>query len=454
MTALLRRLRNDESGFSLVTALAIGFTFLMLITVLLTQVIHAGQQTGRDRTRTAAFHVAEAGIDAAMSQLVSDPSLVQTSGNATVTAAADQPVTANGVSLGTYTVSVSPVAGSPQQRLVASVGTSLGDGGSRRIEQTITLVPLGSFDYAIFSASTMDLNQHLKVTGWGYAVNGFTLAQNTNFFGNLVTPSDVTTGNNSTIQGDIWSGGNVVVASGTTVNGNVIATGTVTVSGRVNGDVRAQAVDITGGIVGGTVVEGVNNPAPRTQSLPLFTYNPANYTPAPTEYASAASFNTFWADNNEAMSGVYHVTDSTGGSIAGPNQKTTLNGDLTIITDRPITVSRDFESNNGEVRRLVIISTFPCCSPNAVTWTNNVTLPGNVETFVYTTGKAQFSNQKNFHGIVYAQELQQDQFFTVTYEPDVLRYLTGFSWDLTSAGQYDLQPGVWHECNGVDASCG
>jgi Tfp pilus assembly protein PilX len=453
MRRLLRRLHSDESGFSLVTALAVSFTFLMLITVLMTQVIHAGQQSGLDRTRTSSFHVAEAGINDAMAQLANNSSLVTSSSAATVNVGSNVPVTANGTTLGTYTVTISPIAGASQQRLVTSIGRGTAQNGVRKIEQTISLVALGSFDYAIFSASDMTLYQHLDVKGWGYAVNGFVLANNTNFAGNVVTPGNVTTGNNSTIQGDIWSGGNVTVASGTTVNGNVIATGTATISGKVTGDVRAFAVNVSGGTVGGTVVSGVNNPAPRTQTLPQFVYNPANYSPVPTEYTSAAAFNTYWSNNRTAMSGVYHVTDSTGGSITSPSQKTTLVGDLTIITDRPITIARDFESNNGELRRLVIISTFPCCSPSAVTWTNNVT-PANVETFVYTTGRAQFSNQKSFRGIIYAQSIVQDQYFTVWYEPDVLRYLTGFSWDLNSAGQYDLQPGAWHECNKVNGTCG
>jgi cytoskeletal protein CcmA (bactofilin family) len=442
-----RRFRDDQSGFSLVTALAVSFIVLLLGTVMMTQVVHSGQVTGRDRTVSQAFNVAEAGLNASLASLATNPNFT---GVGTA-----QSVTAAGVSLGTYTTTVGAVAGAPMSRLVRSVGLSAGTRKEQRIiEETVTLQPLGSFDYALFSASTINLANHLNVNGDAYAGQSMTLADNTNFNGNLVAPGNITTSNNSTFTGLVWSGGNIVIANGTTVNGNVIATGNVTVLGTVTGDVRAATITVSGGTIGGQQISGVTNPAPYAQTLPAYTYSASNYSPAPSEYVSAAAFNTYWSTHTAGMSGVYHVTDATGGSVSGPSQKTTLTGDLTIITDRPITISRDFASNTGDPRRLVIIDTFPCCASNAVTWTNNITLPSNIEVFIYTAGIADFANQKNFHGIVYAQQIVQDQNFTVTYEPDVLRFITGFGWDLSSAGVYDLKPGAWHECNGDTGGCG
>ena len=40
-----------------------------------------------------------------------------------------------------------------------------------------------------------------------------------------------------------------------------------------------------------------------------------------------------------------------------------------------------------------------------------------------------------------------DQYFTVTYEPDLRNNPPkGFTWDLNSAGLYDIRPGLWRDC--------
>lgn len=443
MTSLFGRLRRDEDGFSLVTALAIAFTFMLLLQVLITHALHAGQQTGRDRTRTQAFHVAEAGVERAMAELSQNPNF--TGSTETVHAA--------GVAVGTFTTTVAPVAGAPDDRLITSVATT----GSAQPEQrtivtSVTLVPLGDFQFALFSASTITLSQHFTLTGSTFADASIVLQDHADVLGDVISPGNITTGNNSTINGMVWSGGDVAIANSTTVTGNVMATGTVTVYGHVVGDVRAGQIIVSGGTIGGQQVSGVNIPKPLNRTLPAFTYNPLDYTPAPAEYASAALFTTYWNNNRTAMSGNYHVEDYAGGTITGPNQRTTLTGDLTIITNRPISISRDFISDTGVTRRVVLISTY--AGPgDSVTWTNNVTMPPNVEVFVYTNGTVRFANQKNFHGIVYAQQIIQDQYFTIDYEPDVLQAVKGFTWSLASAGQYEMTPGVWRECNNADGTC-
>lgn len=438
------RLHRDESGFSLVTGLAIVFTSMLLIQVLMSHAVHVGEQTGNDRRRTQAFHIADAGIDRALSMLATDPNF---SGSA-------EDVTAGGTTIGSFSTTVGPIAGVPSDRTIRSTGTSTGgQGQARTIETSVTLVPLGSFEFALFSASTMSLNQHFAVQGSTFSAESITLSSHSDVIGDVISPANVVTGNNSTITGIVWAGGDVTIANGTTVNGNVLATGNVTVFGKVAGDVRAATITVSSGTIGGQQVPGVSIPKPLVRTLPTYTYNPLDYSPTPVEYVSADAFNAYWTASRTAMSGVFHVTDFTGGRIIGPNQRTTLTGDLTIITDRPIEIPRDFESSTGDTRRLVVISTYEGSSPDAVKWTNNITMPPNVEVFIHTTGTANFANQKDFHGIVYAQRLIQDQHFTITYEPDVLSVLSGFTWDLSSATAYDLKPGVWHECNAPGGAC-
>lgn len=441
MSAAPRRLPRprDERGTSVVPLLSIAFTVLALVGVVLAQVVHLGQQTGLDRRRTQAFHVAEAGIDRAFRGLAADPGFSGSS----------EDVSAGGITIGGFQTQVS-VTGD-LERLVVSTGTAGGD--TRRIAQTVTLDPLGEFDFALFSNTSISASEHLIVGGDTFSNDTATFLQHTDVVGNIVSPSSVTTGNNSTIDGDIRSGGDVFIHRGTTVNGNVYATGDVTVEGHVTGDVQAQSITACDGCIEGTATAGVSVPAPLTRSLPTYTYNPIDYWPdVPTEM-DPATFTAYWAANRTAMSGVFHVTGPTG-DILGPVQRTTLAGDLTIITDRPVAIQRDFVTSDGSTRRLTVISTSTSDSPPAIDWTNNVTLPPTVQTFIYSLGTVRFANQKNFHGIVYAQRIEQGQFFTVTFEPDLREDPPkGFTWTLASALEFDILPGVWRECNDPAGSC-
>lgn len=432
---------RNESGTSMVTVLAVSSIMLLLIAVMMTQVMHAGDQTGRDRTRTQAFHVAEAGLAHAYASLATDPTF----------AGATQAVAAGGVNVGTFTTEV-VAGGAPAERVVTSTGTAE-DGQLRRITQGVTLEPLGGFNFALFSATTTTSSQHLVVQGDSFANQATTLAQHAVIVGDLVSPDDITTANNSTIDGDIRSGGDVVVASGTTVNGNIRATGTATVRGVVEGDVQAATIVLDGGTINGQAIAGSTVPVPRARTLPTFTYSPADYLPAIPVETNVLTFNAYWAANRTNMAGVFHVTD-VAGTVTGPNQRTTLTGDLTIITDRPIQISRDFVSSDGMPRRLVIVSTSTSHSPPAVSLTNNITMPPNVQTFIFTNGTVSFGNQKDFHGIVYANRIEQGQFFTVTFEQSLQTTPPpGFTWDTASAGEFDLVLGVWRECNGPGGAC-
>jgi cytoskeletal protein CcmA (bactofilin family) len=425
----------------MVTVLAVASIMLVLLTVMMTQIIHAGDQTGRDRNRMQSFHVAEAGLARAYAALATNPAFTGST----------ESVTAGGVNVGSFTTEV-VAGGTAFDRVVTSTGTTAG-GNVRKVSQGVTLSPLGGFNFALLSATTTTLSNHLIVNGDSFANQATTLTNHTDIVGNIVSPSNVTTDANSTIDGDVISGGNVVIANGTTVNGNVFATGTATIQGVVQGDVQAMNVVLSGGSIHGQTISGATVPAPATRTLPAFTYNAANYAPTVPSAMTVAAFNTYWTLNRTSMAGVFTINDIIG-TVTSPNQKTTLSGDLTIITNRPVAISRDFMSSDGATKRLVVISTSTSNSPAALSMTNNITMPPNVQTFLFTNGTASFVNQKDFHGIVYANKITQGNNFTLTYE-SALRDNPppGFTWDTSSAGAYDLVLGVWRECNGPGGTC-
>lgn len=445
------RLPSSERGASLITAVSVSFVMLALVALMFTQVVHTNQVTGADRRRVGVFHVAEAGIDEAVARLALNPAF---SGSAAV------PVTAAGETVGTYTTTVvDPGPGVTSDRVIVSTGTLTSGSEGRTIRQSVRIVPLGGFDYALFSASGMALSNRMNLVGSTYSRDSTTLANDTTITGDLTSPENITTSNRSTINGDVWSGGNVVISTGTTVTGNVLASGSVTIqnNAKVNGDVRAASIVNNGTIVGQQVLS--SQPSPALRTLPSYLYNPLDYQnpPGPPVETTSAGFQACWQTgigcpvgvSRTAMHGVYHMAD--GGTLTGPNLRTTLNGDLIIISNGPIVIQRDFITATSGTYRLVIITTSASISPAAITWTNNVSTPPNIETFVYAVGKVDFQNLKTFSGIVYAGDVETDQNFTLTYTPSLRDYVKGFTWDLSSAGAYEVKPLTWEEC--VSPSC-
>lgn len=432
---------RDERGASLITMLAVSAIVLMLAAVMLTSVGRLSASSGRDRTRTESFHVAEAGIDRALSQLASNPSFPGDSGV----------VTAGGQTVGSYATTVTTPAGAPDDRLIVSEGTPAAGTGTRRVALTVRLVPIGSFEFPHKSASSLTAGSTLVVTGPTYATSALSLPAHTSLVGDVISPANITTGSSTTINGLVWSGGNVVIASGATVNGNVYASGTVTVSGAVTGDVRAQSIVVSGGSVAGTQTPGAGVLGPATRSLPAFTYNPADYVAPVT--MTAAAFNSYWALNRTAMSGTFYINDPTA-VIVGPALRTTLTGDLRIITTGRIVLQSDFASLAGASRRLSLISTAACCAVDAIAWTGTTILPPSIQVFAYTTGLIRLTGAKTIRGVIEAQRIIEPSSMTLTYEPAfAFQPPPGFTWNTASAGAFDVRPGVWRDCSATGWSC-
>ncbi|HVL89860.1 MAG TPA: polymer-forming cytoskeletal protein [Actinomycetota bacterium] len=448
MAAGFVRSRRGQQGASLITAMFVSFVMMGLVALMFSQVIHTNESTGRDRQKMTVFHVAEAGVDQAISQLASNPAYAGTGGTAV-------PVTANGATIGSFTTTViDPGPGITSDRVIRSTGVLSSGTQQRVVKATVRLAPLGGFDFAIFSAATLAVSNNLTVVGSTYSAQAATLQNNTTVTGDVTSPANITTANNSTINGSVWSGGSIVISTGTTITGNVLATGSVTIqsNAKVTGDVRAASITNNGTIQGQSVL--ASQPSPATRTLPAFTYDPANY-PAPLGppvNTTSTGFQLCWQSgagcplgvSRTAMRGVYYISD--GGTVTGPSQRTTLAGDLYIITNGRVVIDRDFNTATSDTYRLVVISTSTSVSPAAVTWSNNVSLPPNIQTFIYTPGKVTFDNLKSFSGIVYGGQVQTDQNFTVAYEPALRDVVKGFSWDLSSSGLYEIKPLSWEEC--------
>ena len=133
----------------------------------------------------------------------------------------------------------------------------------------------------------------------------------------------VTMRNGSSITGDVQTGGydsNGYSVRGTTIGGNVKASspecppaddpghGNYKVDANsIGGKVTTWGSTANGQADGSKVFTHLCTLAPAPKPIPSFTYNPANYSPAPLEFASASAFQTYISMHKNDMKGTFRV---------------------------------------------------------------------------------------------------------------------------------------------------
>lgn len=437
MAQLLRRRFGSEDGMALVLSISVAFVVFALGAVWIGLGSHQVSITGRDNLRDQARNVAEAGLNAGMSGLSADASFTGFSLTA--------------MTGGEFEVSVLPVSLDPSdpRRYLVAKGYAPSKAHprrvARRLEQQVELLPTDGFHYALFSSpGGITGANRMTVNGDVYASGDLNLSSNATVAGSVTSLGSVTTSNNSTIAGDIEAANNVTLNnSSTTVLGNVYAGGNVTMTGHVKGNVQA------GGTISGGTVDGNRSPSspptpPAPQTLPTFTWDPANY-PVVWNWPTSSDFQTYWNANNSAFSGAHRI--SCPDPCTTPidlGSKWTITDDTTIVTDGRVTLSRDMANGAGHPVTLTIVS-FAADSgaTPAIHMSNNVTLPDDVNVVFYApNGTVKFSNLKHFTGTVYSASIALDQQFTLTFKPVAL---PGFDFGLTSSTHFQIQAGAFKE---------
>ena len=457
MEPLLRRLYRRsvwgpggaESGMALVMSMTVAFVVFAIGVVWLGIGTHQVEATGRDKLRDQARNAAEAGLNAAMSGLSADADFTGL-GMTTVPG-------------GQFEVSVLPVSVDPNdgRRYIVAKGYAPYKTHpkvvARRLEQQVELLPTDGFRYALFSSpGGITGANKMTVTGDVYSNSDMTLANNAVVAGSVTTLGSVTTSNNSTIGGDINAAHNVTLNNpSTTVLGNVYAGGNATMTGHVKGSVQAGGT-ISGGTVDGARAANSPPPPPDPQTLPTFSFDASDYSPVTTcptsgtpvtacSWATPAAFNTYWSAHTSGFSGVHRIScPSPCTTAVSLGSKWTMTGDTTIVADGPISLSRDMTNGAGHPIKLTIVSFFAdTVTTQAISMSNNVTLPDDVEVVYYANnGSVKFNNLKHFTGTVYAKSISLDQQFTLTFKPVVL---PGFDFGLTSGTHFQIQAGAFKE---------
>ena len=427
---------GPESGMAMVLSMSVAFVVFTLGAVWIGLGTHQITATGREKLREQARNVAEAGLNAAMSQLTADAS----SSGLGLTA----------ITGGEFEVTVLPVSLDPEdpRRYIISRGYAPTKANpnrqARRLEQQVELVYNDGFRYALFSSpGGITGANHMTVNGDVYASGDLALANNSTVSGSVTSLGSFATSNNSTIAGDVHAADNVTLNNAsTTVLGNVYAGGNVSMTGHVKGNVQAGGT-ISGGTVDGSRSQNSPPPPPAVQTLPTFTWDPANYSTV-SNWASPALFQTYWSTNKSAFSGAHRVTCTLTCASIDFGSKWTLTGDTTIYTDGRLSLSRDIANGAGHPITLTIVSdATDSGSTPAIAMSNNVTLPDDINVvFFAKNGTVKFSQLKHFTGTVYASTIALSQQFTLTFRPVAP---PGFDFGLATSSHYGITAGSFKE---------
>lgn len=355
----MRRLRNDEEGVAMITAILVTMVVLTLGIVSVQMAIHNSESSGYDRRRVLAIAAAEAGIDYYFSHLASTavPS-IQCSLSSTLTNSGTFSVKATfydgaGAPLPTTGGSQCPLSSTPAAALIDSAGRALANKlPARTMQAHVQLTPGITAPFsnvgAIFGQNDITFEANTRIGGSSFAdadafSNGnISLSANSILYGNLYSQGNVTLQSNSEIKRDLWANGSITMKGNSRVRGNATSsTSSITMNAqsRVYGNARAGTT-ITGGIVGGFSTPNSPSAAPPTRIYPTYTYNSADWMAVGYtvhNYSSCATpvtdIETWWGTGSGS-----HVVRVTGGCAMTFNNSVTVKGNLAIVTDGSLTI--------------------------------------------------------------------------------------------------------------------
>jgi hypothetical protein len=378
---------------------------------------------------------------------------------------------------------------------VGTVGSAASTAGSRRIR--VTMAPPISFRYALFSSSDVTTKNNNNICGDVYAntyvqvyagdaVRASTSPScpsgSTGGSGNVTAATGyIAMDNNSTIEGTAWSGGydgsdyGINLSNGATIGAAAKASSSwpdcgddpghatykIGSSGSIAGTATAQG-SITSSVTG-TSSPNTCTPAPATKPIPVYQFNAANYPAGTVHYytfpADYDSFNSYIAANKNNLSGTFYITGG-GASYPVSLDGTTVTGDLTVIaTASPIDATTQGMGASGSTDKIIVLASWYATPASSCTTTggnpsdcaiglknnfnmqsNSLTGGDNTAVLLYApNGPVAFKNSAEFHGAVYANNIQVKNNMNVAYDAR-LDQIVGF-------GDMTLHIQDWQECD-------
>lgn len=432
---LVRRARAED-GVGVPTALLVAVTVFLLGATWTQLGLHSASISTHDKGREQALNAAEAGLNQAMSRLTLDKDYAGESGTLP-----------GGVGEFETTVApVDPTNPDDMRRLITADGYSPSKVAERpverRMEAQVDVEEADGFDYAAFAGNGKIIVKNvLDVGGDLYAQGGVEAGNNTTALGDLKTPAYIDLGNQTIVEGSIYADGNVTIGWNSTVQGSIYARGDVSLGNNtvVEGDVQAGGTITLGSgasIQGGTA-EGSPPPPVIQESMPTFTWNPDNYSPAPTTWLTTSAFRDQWLNNTGGFNGHHKIDDTARLEL---DKKWKMNGDVTIVSDGEVVISHSISNATaGETLDLVVISNHV----DGISIKNGATIPDSIRVLFFApNGTVHVDNNKHVAGTFYGETVSSINDLDLTgTAPDA----PGFSWTAATTIHYRVVVRVLRE---------
>ncbi|MFZ5871146.1 MAG: hypothetical protein ACOYXW_11545 [Actinomycetota bacterium] len=438
----MRWKRHDgDDGITLVVAIMVMGVAMALVATVIGVAITTGNQSGRDRQRTAAVNAAEAAVDASYATIQSSglnlpcqwpaggtpvnagttPDTVTSVSSIEYFAADGSPMPCTGGVLVTSSTSYPA-----QARIVGDGETNQLPGGTtnlRKIEALVNVTPVygDSLNKAIFADGGLTFTNQTTLTGSSgpdadvYSNESFTCANNQNFAGSVYSQGTITVQGSCTVAGDLWAKTGVSNSAGAngTVGGRVLtAANDVNLPGnfKINGTVLAGGSINWGGCAAsaGKCVSGTTVAAPPQLPFPILNSDAATlqkwvdvgYSIVP--HSNCATVKNAIKNTYAKYSGKTLVLTDCRVSFAN-DKNIALYGDLAIFADGGFSSSQQvsFVSNNGSPRILHwIVPADTTASPCGITTDNQFNFATEVNMLVYSPCDISFSNNADHLGQV------------------------------------------------------
>ena len=426
MTSLIRRLRREEEGYSLVIAILLLSIMMVLLAVALQAGTSSLQQSSRSLEWSKALTIAEAGLDDSITRLGENRSVANPCSMSTSTVCSS--------SGGQYQVSWTQSGGTITVTSIGYYPTKTSPKYVREVKATYAPVP--AFRYALFSQTALDIKNGAKITGDIYSDGNVSVGggNTTTICGSILSSAgSVSLGSGAQIvksndatgcsgkSARVWTGGagGIIGSQQVVIEGDAIAGApsttlcssmsssyaiTNTTGGTYTVDGHANACGKISGITGETSsTPGVTTAAPAPVTFPTFVFDPNNY-PASTSTdplrlhcyptdapptnicgsnqstTAVVDFNAYVATHKTALTGTFAVWQRSPQPMSNPGNCTTasttqicldgitLGGDFTLVTNAPV----DF-GNTGTVTTTtsaadaVVVSTYQPASGTTCT---------------------------------------------------------------------------------------
>lgn len=437
----MRWKRHDDDGMTLLVAIMVMGVTMALVATVIGVAITTGNQSGRDRQRTAAINAAEAATDASYAAIQSSglnlPCEWPAGGTPASAGAAPDAVTsvstieyfaADGTPMpctGGVLVTT-PTAYPAQARIVGDGETNQLAGGTtnlRRMEALVNVSPVygDSLNKAIFAHGTLVFKNQTTLTGSSgpdadvYSNEGFTCANNQNFAGSIYAQGTITVQGSCTVAGDLWAESGVSNSAGAngTVGGRVLtATNDINLPGNfaINGTVLAGGTINWSGCSAspGKCVSGTTVASPPELPFPVINSDPATLQEwvdagySIVSHSDCATVKDEIKDTYAKQPGKTLVLTDCRVSFA-KDKDIPLYGDLAIFADGGFSSSQQvsFVSNDGSPRILHwIVPADTTASPCDITTDNQFNFATEVNMLVYTPCDISFSNNSDHLGQV------------------------------------------------------